>query len=336
MKTVHRRRTQHDQHQAALPGIDPSAVLRTYQQASGVVGEFFELLTARMVDGYRQGVSNLMGENPDVVAGDRNYESKAAGRGRWLLEATQTRAFAKDPKGRYVLWSYTTPPPGGLVQFGTVRQLHEWLAANITGCFVIPSHYPLLMLAGTEHEEPRQSEKAGRFWGCNYWFRSKYLHSVLARERSIDAEFAIRTWPTRAHFLAGVARIDFMTTWMIDLPDDITPLDQALAREALRDLDEKRHQVDLIPCDRGPGKKRIVVSRNPDWYRAFIQRRQIPTRWRDRDRQMMPKNPRTSGRRQHVRRALERIRDNTPNPQRRWIGWELIEILRDHDARGRE
>lgn len=113
----------------------------------------------------------------------------------------------------------------------------------------------------------------------------------------------------------------------------ITRLDRALARVALAELDQERHVVALIPCDVGDGKKRVAVSQNPEWYRVFIHRREKPLRkWRDRERWVTPKNRQTrGGRRALVRRALQRIADNRPHQgnQHGWIGWELLELLRD-------
>lgn len=113
----------------------------------------------------------------------------------------------------------------------------------------------------------------------------------------------------------------------------IEELDVELAAHALAELSDHRHEVQLIPCDVGDGKKRVVVDRNPEFYRVFIHRREKPpTKWRDRERWATRKNPQTrGGRRSMVRQALLRVVNNRPCPQRQWIGWELMQILRDLD-----
>ena len=103
-----------------------------------------------------------------------------------------------------------------------------------------------------------------------------------------------------------------------------------LAAEALQLLATERHSVVLIPCDYGGGKKRAVESTNPEFYRIFIHRREKPPKkWRDRERYVVLKNAQTrGGYRRLVKKALLRIVNARPHPQRQWIGWELMEILR--------
>jgi len=111
----------------------------------------------------------------------------------------------------------------------------------------------------------------------------------------------------------------------------IEDLDVELAALALNQLAAERLEVDLVPSERGHGKVRVPVADNPEFYRVFIHRRERPaTKWRDRERYAIRRKPQTrGGRRPMVRQALLRIVNRRPHPQRQWIGWELMEILRD-------
>jgi hypothetical protein len=75
-----------------------------------------------------------------------------------------------------------------------------------------------------------------------------------------------------------------------------TAEEQELARQGLRDLDEFRNQIMLVPAPEknfDSHKIRVVASRNPDWYIAFGARF-----WRGREFHL---------KRSRVERALERV-----------------------------
>lgn len=111
----------------------------------------------------------------------------------------------------------------------------------------------------------------------------------------------------------------------------IEELDVALAACALEQLSRERLEVELVPASSGSGKVRVPVNENPEFYRVFIHRREKPaTKWRGRERYATRRKAQTrGGRRAMVRQALLRIVNRRPQPQRQWIGWELMEILRD-------
>ena len=116
---------------------------------------------------------------------------------------------------------------------------------------------------------------------------------------------------------------------------EIEDPDVELAVVALHQLATEYHSVVLIPNKDGDGKIRVADNHNPEFYRVFIHRREKPaTKWRGRERYATRKHPQTrGGYRPLVKKALLRIVNRRPNPQRQWIGWELMEILRQEDER---
>jgi hypothetical protein len=115
---------------------------------------------------------------------------------------------------------------------------------------------------------------------------------------------------------------------------ELVDADAHLALVALGELAEHRLTVELVPSSHPARNRhdrvRVVVDENPEWYRAFVARR--PKRGG------RPKRkPRTrKGYRRQVRRALERVAAGEPWDGAGWIGWELLELLRERDARERE
>ncbi|MDP3910715.1 MAG: hypothetical protein Q8Q14_10015 [Gemmatimonadales bacterium] len=292
-----RRRTQPDQaHQHTW--CDVSMPLRSYQAASNVVGEFFEALTAKMVHGHRRAVFGRAGDNPDVVNGaGRVYESKAAGRGRWLLEERQLQQLEATPHARYVLWAYRgLPGEGGLVRLGTAGALRSWLGCNITSCTVMPATFPRKILAGTPHAEPRRATGAGRIWGSNYWFRERYLREWLAGERAIPGlRVQRRTWSfdlNRSPILGTiVASFELLRLFEISAPrqktastcvrcgarrqpacDVATAEQRRIATVARDELQGQRHRIAIVPIADGR-RIRVVEQRTPEWYREIYWRR---------------------------------------------------------------
>lgn len=338
-----------------LTWCDVTMPIRSDEAASPVVGEFFELLTAAMVRGHRRAVFGRAGDNPDVVNGaGRVYESKASGRGRWLLEATQCHQLEQQPNACYVCWSYTQPAPGGLKQHGTAGALRTWLAANITGCYVLPATYPRLILAETPHAAPRESQKAGRYWGCNYWFRARYLQEVLAGERRIAARFSRRTWPCQLRPIGGQVVSPFTVTRLFDIrvsgttqgecprcgrrrqpPCEIpTAHELALARVGLHELVTQRREILLVPMNDGSRRKRrIVAAVTPRWYRTLWDRRNpdglVPRRFGSKRK---PGQRAYQSIRGYVQGALASILRGCIRTHPQSMDREILEVLSEYDV----
>lgn len=102
----------------------------------------------------------------------------------------------------------------------------------------------------------------------------------------------------------------------------ITEHDQALASWGLAQLRDERLDVVLVPSQAGEGKIRVAVSANPEFYRRFLDRRRYGER----------KKQRSPGYRKRVTTALQRIVDDNPVRRGDWIGWELLELLRELEA----
>jgi hypothetical protein len=292
-----RRRTQPDQaHQHTW--CDVSMPLRSYQAASNVVGEFFEALTAKMVHGHRRAVFGRAGDNPDVVNGaGRVYESKAAGRGRWLLEERQLVQLEATPHARYVLWAYSGPSgEGGLARLGTAGALRSWLGGHITSCTVMPATFPRKILAGTPHADPRRAAGAGRIWGSNYWFRERYLREWLDGERTIPGlRYQRRDWSVVLgnELLLGVSVLPFTVTRCFEVRapqkassstcarcgarrqpacDVATAEQRRIATVARDELQGQRHRIAIVPVVDGR-RIRVVEQLTPEWYRELYWRR---------------------------------------------------------------
>lgn len=102
----------------------------------------------------------------------------------------------------------------------------------------------------------------------------------------------------------------------------ITEHDQALASWGLAQLRDERLDVVLVPSQTGEGKIRVAVSANPEFYRRFLDRRRYGER----------KKQRSPGYRKRVTTALQRIVDDNPVRRGDWVGWELLELLRELEA----
>lgn len=105
--------------------------------------------------------------------------------------------------------------------------------------------------------------------------------------------------------------------------DEITDEDVRLATWGLHLLATQKLSVAKVRSEQG-GLIRVVVATNPAFYSAFVSRRQKkaqPTRAK----------PQTPGYRARVVAALQRIVDRRPYPREDWIGWELLELLREQE-----
>lgn len=322
--------------------------ITSYQAASTVVGEFFELCTAKMFRGYRRAVFGRAGDNPDVVTSSgRIIESKAAGHGRWLLEAKQLQQLEQTPHALYALWEYDAPAAGGLTQHGTAAALRAWLAEHIIGCTLLPATLPRVILAGTLHAEPRQATGAGRIWGSNYWFKRHYLEDVVERRRRLSARVLRRRWPCTLGSIAGVELPSVTVTRLFAVRQPIqqvracphcgarrqpphdtpTPEEQMLARIGLQQLEAQQRRIAIVPLDDGR-KIRVVESRTPAWYRVLWERRNsnVPKHWGNKRRKGQRAYQSIRG---YVRNALTAIVNGCIRTHHRAMDREILEVLEE-------
>lgn len=318
-------------HQPHFREWAPRRPLSTREHAATALGAFYEHVTAALVGGQRVRVDRGHGDNPDVVTPDgRLFESKATSSLRWVLNREQHDRFVKKPNAYYMLWAYAAGPHP-LKDFGTVHALHDWCASHVRHAYVIAADLVERILAHSPYATPRYSN---RRWGWNYFLFERRVQQVLA---GLTHRYPIPPWThvVRDEVFPGARVCDvdvapFPVTSIVPTRYFVSSHDQALAAAALGELARDRLQVVLIPstdprASRG-GKVRAVVSTNPAWYQDFMARRMYRTGRRRRARP-------AGDRRRWVRAALELLAAGRAHPLGAWIGWELLELLREADER---
>jgi hypothetical protein len=314
-----------------FPAFDSSARLETREHAATALGAFYEHVTAALVGGHRVRVDRSHGDNPDVVAGDQRFESKATSSGRWVLNREQLETYVTRPRMSYVLWHYRAPD-APLVSLGTVRALHDWCASHVRHVYVIAADLIPKILAHSPYAAPRYSN---RRWGWNYFLPAARVRAVL--ERRVHRH-PIPPWThvVRDDLFAGARVCDvdvaaFPVTTIAPVSYFVSAHDQALAAAALVEFARDRLRVVLIPSSQPDAthKVRSVESRNPRWYEIFMERRI----WQN-PRNLRRKKPHRMGdRRRLVRAALELLAAGRAHPLGTWIGWELLGLLREAEER---
>lgn len=189
-------------HQRVFPFADE---VNGVQHRSGIIGAFFEALTAKLVEGRRLSVDAPQGHNPDVLAANGcAYESKASARTRWLIESRQL----EQGSAAFVLWAYAPVPP--TVGTGTAVRAH--CGATVSRAWILSAASVRALLEGTPHATPR--------YAASSWARHLAFYVVVQRYlREAEHDTPVE----RFHFHAGCVqgapvRGCAITRFLFDVP----------------------------------------------------------------------------------------------------------------------
>lgn len=114
----------------------------SHNHAAGVVGEFFEHLTAALFKGWRVAADEEAGYNPDIeTKTGQELEAKASGRARWLVTEAQLETLLSRPGSMFIFWRYPYSRVSLIRRFDSRLKIYQHLSQSIIAAYAVSSRY---------------------------------------------------------------------------------------------------------------------------------------------------------------------------------------------------